>query len=110
MYLVRSIQQGEETDFIDQLGVDPSVTLPLPFVPRRSFDRVAVIHGARVLGFELDRVVEVDEDAVVGSLGAVVIKAKSQIHVKRKAPRVGKARIPGFQGVRYVPRWSDVAG
>lgn len=109
MYLVRSIQQSEEADFIDELGGDPDVSLPLPFVPRRSFDKVAIIHGSRVLGFELDRVEHVDEDVVIGSRGAAVIKAKSLIHVKQKRRRVGKARISGFQGIRYAARWSDVA-
>ena len=109
MYLVRSIQRRETESFIDRLGRNRRVVVPLPFVPRRAFDRVAIIHGVRVLGFDLDRVEEVDEDIVVGSQGAAVIKAKSLIHVRQKRPRLGKARIPGFQGVRYVARWSDVA-
>src|SRR5712691_2077164 len=108
MYLVRSIQRGERPKWVDQVGVKPGATLPLPFVPTRPFDRVAVIHGDRVLGFELDRVEEIDEDAVVGSRGSMTIKAKSQIHVRLGTRKAGKARVRGFQGVRYMPRWSDV--
>jgi len=109
MYLVRCIQRGEEAKFVDQLGADADVILPLPVVPRRSFDRVAVIHRDRVLGYELDHVERVDEDIPVGSRGVPVVKAKSLIHVKQKPPRRGKARITGFQGIRYVARWADVA-
>jgi len=109
MYLVRSIQEHESTTWVDQLGRDPAVVLPLPYVPRRSFDKVVVIHGRRALGFEFARVEKVDEDAVVGSRGSLIIKAKAYIHVKKNTRRVGKARISGFQGIRYVFRWSDIA-
>jgi hypothetical protein len=107
MYLVRCVQRSERVAFIDRLGKNPKVTVPLPFMPRRSFGNVAIIHGVRVLGFKLARVEEVDRDVIVGSSGTAVIKAKSLIHVKQQRARVGKARIPGFQGVRYFGRWSD---
>jgi hypothetical protein len=109
MYLVRSIQEREESDFVDQLGADSDVILPLPVVPRRPFDRVAVIHGDRVLGYELDHVERVNENVPVGSRRTPVVKARSLIHVKQKPPRRGRARMAGFQGIRYVARWSDVA-
>lgn len=109
MYLVRSIQRSEKVAFIDRLGKNRHVVVPLPFIPRQPFDKVAIVHGPRVLGFDLDRVEEVDEDVVIGSRGAAIIKAKSLIHVKQQRPRLGKARIPGFQGVRYLPRWSNIA-
>lgn len=73
------------------------------------FDRVAVIHGDRVLGFELDRVEQMDQNVVVGSRGAKKIKAKSRIHVKLGMRKVGKARVRGFQGVRYMAEWSSIA-
>lgn len=95
--------------FIDRLGRNRRVVVPLPFVPRRAFDKVAIIHGPRVLGFDLDHVEEVEDDVVVGSRGTAIIKAKSLLHVKQRRPRLGKARVSGFQGVRYVPRWSDLA-
>jgi hypothetical protein len=109
MYLVRCIQRGEDTQFVDQLGLDADVILPLPVVPRRSFERVAVIHGDRVLGYDLDHVEIVDEDIPVGSRGVPVVKAKSRIHVKQQVPRRGRTRIRGFQGIRYVARWGALA-
>jgi len=109
MYLVRAIQTRETAKWVNQLGVDPEATLPLPFVPRRTFDKLIIVHGNRVLGFVLADIELVDEDSVVGSAGSIVIAAKSKIHVKRGKPRLGQSKTAGFQGIRYARRWSDVA-
>ena len=109
MYLVRAIQAHETAKWVNQLGADPEATLPLPFVPRRRFAKLIIVHGNRVLGFALDHIELVDEDSVVGSAGAIVIAAKSKIHVRRGKPRLGQPKIAGFQGIRYARRWSDIA-
>lgn len=109
MYLARTVQQSERPKWLAHLGARKGFSLPLPFVPRRDFDKVAVIHRDTVLGFELYRVERVAEDAAVGSRGSLTIKAKSRIHVKLGRPRTGRSRIRGFQGIRYIARWSDIA-
>lgn len=109
MYLVRTIQARESAVFLDQLGSNHKAFLPLPSVPRREFDRVAIIHAGRVLGFELDRVEPCDEEVEVGSKADEVIHAKVKVFVKQKPPREGIARIRGFQGIRYKASWFEIA-
>lgn len=108
MYLLRTIQAGEKTWWVDQLGVDSKCSLPLPIVPRRKFSKVVVIHRGRALCFELGHIEYVDENAVVGSDGSNVIKAKVRLHVKTAKPLIGTAKITGFQGIRYRTDLSDV--
>lgn len=108
MYLLRTIQAGEATWWVDQLGVDARYSLPLPMVPRQAFSSVVVIHRGRALCFELGHIEYVDENAVVGSEGTNVIKAKVRLHVKTGKPLIGTAKIAGFQGIRYRTDLSDV--
>jgi hypothetical protein len=110
MYLVRSIQCNETAPWVDQLGVDPTVSLPLPGVPRRQFNKVIVIHGPRALEFELDHIQRVHRtNVVVGSRGAIVIKAMAHIYVKVGTRHLWRASIRGFTGIRYTRRRSAVA-
>lgn len=108
MHLVRAIQAHEKAAWIDQFGRHPGAALPLPVVPRRQFDKLILIHGDRALGFDVDRIEQVNRKVVVGSRGQIVIKARCRVHIKRGPLRTGKATIRGFQGIRYAPRWSDV--
>jgi hypothetical protein len=111
MYLVRTIQRTERPEWVDQLGRDPEFSLPLPIVPRRDFTQVIVIHGERALGFDRDRVEVVDtpEDAPVGTRDEPVIQARSYVYVRRGPKRIGRAKVRGFTGIRYIEHWSDVA-
>jgi hypothetical protein len=110
MYLIRSIQRDEKASWVDQLGVNPKVRLPLPGVPRRKFDKVIVIHGARALEFDLDHIQPVNnKHVVVGSKGKIIIKARAYIYVKVGTRRLWRATIRGFTGIRYKQRRSSVA-
>ena len=108
-YLVRTIQRDEETAWVDQLGVDPACYLPLPVVPRRRFQQVAVLHGGRVLGFDLDRIQPASGHVPVGTYSQVLIDARVLIYVKPGPLRIGSPLIRGFQGIRYASQWSAIA-
>jgi len=109
MYLVRTIQHHEDTAWVDQLGEDLECFIPLPMMPQQTFERVAVIHGDRMLEFELDRIEQRSGDEPVGASQDVIIRAKVAIYVKPGPLRIGRALIPGFQGIRYAERWEEIA-
>ena len=111
MYLVRTIQRTESREWVDQLGRDPECTLPLPIVPRRHFTKVIVIHGERALEFDLACIKQVNtpEDTPVGTYNTPVIHVRSYIYVRRGPNGMGRAKVRGFTGSRYVDDWSDVA-
>lgn len=105
-YLVRKIQQDEETAWVDQLSVDPACYLPVPVVPRRPFQQVAVLHRGRILEFDLDRIQPASGHVPVGAYSQVLIDARVLIYVKPGPLRIGSPLIRGFQGIRYAQRWS----
>jgi hypothetical protein len=41
-------------------------------------------------------------------MGTIVIKARTLIYVKERTRQIHHAKIPGFQGIRYVPTRSTV--
>lgn len=108
-YLVRTIQQGEDTAWVDQLGTDPECCLPLPMIPQRKFQHVAVLHGDRALEFDLDRVEQASAHVPVGAQSQVVINAQVLIYVKPGPLRVGHPIMRGFQGIRYAEQWAEIA-
>jgi hypothetical protein len=109
-YLVRTIQKGEDLAWVNGLAKDPRSVLPLPFVPRRTFDHIVVIHRRRVLCFKPNGIPAITRRKIaVGRHGHVVIRSRSVLKVVAKRPRKGASKINGFMGIRYFNRWSQFA-